>query len=81
MKTAWTILAVSAFTDFIISFGTALSAAMLAADKAQIPDWPALIIALIGGAVASARTIQQALKASVETKAAITNTPAPRVIE
>jgi len=79
MKTAWTILLITALTDFIINAGTALTAAMMAADKAQIPNWPVLIIALIGGMVAAARRVQQALKASVETTALLTNTPAPRV--
>jgi hypothetical protein len=64
MKIAWTILIISAFTDFIITGGTALGTAMVATKDASMPSAPAMLLAGIGGIVAAARTIQQALKAA-----------------
>lgn len=72
MKTAWTILLISAFTDFVITVGTALTSAMVATGSPQMPSDAVLALAFIGGATAAARTIQQALKATAETAAALT---------
>ena len=66
MKTEWAILLISAITDFIISTGTALSAAMVATGEARLPNDAVLVLALVGGLVAAARTIQQTLKATPE---------------
>lgn len=79
MKTAWAILLISALTDFIISAGTAITAAMVATGSAQMPDTPVIVLSVIGGVVAFARTIQQALKSSAELKAEVTGQPVPKV--
>ena len=64
MKTAWAVLIISALTDFVISTGTALSAAMVATGEARLPADAVIVLSLVGGVVAAARTIQQALKAT-----------------
>lgn len=71
MKVAWLILLVSAFTDLVINSGTALMAAMVATGSAQLPTKGVVLLAVIGGIVAGSRTIQQALKATPETSAAL----------
>ncbi len=71
MRMAWVILIVSALTDFVINAGTALTAAMLASGVAQIPNKAVILVVVIGGIVSMARTIQQALKATPETSAAL----------
>ncbi len=65
MKSAWAILLISGLTDFIISFGNALVAAMVEGKTGELPGAPSLLIASLGALVALARTIQQGLKASV----------------
>jgi hypothetical protein len=80
MKTAWAILLISAITDMLISSGTAISAAMVATGSTVMPTTPVIVLSLIGGIVAFARTIQQGLKTAVEMKAESTNVPAPKVI-
>ncbi len=67
MTKGTTILLVSAGTDFVINFGTALTAAMVAQGEAVLPSVPVLILSALGGLVAFARTIQQALKSQQET--------------
>jgi hypothetical protein len=62
MKTAWAILLISAFTDFIVSAGTSLTSAMVATGKAEMPARAVIVLALLGGLVQLARTIQGALK-------------------
>ena len=71
MKVAWTILLISAFTDFVVTVGTSLGTAMVATGSAQMPSNAVLLLSVIGGMVAAARTVQQALKASPETSAAL----------
>lgn len=71
MKVAWLVLIISAFTDFIITAGTALTTAMVAAGSAQLPTPAIILLAIIGGLVSGARTIQQALKATPEQSAAL----------
>lgn len=71
MKTAWAILLISALTDFIITGATAITSAMVATGSAEIPSKAVVILAVLGGLVAAARTIQQALKATAETSAAL----------
>lgn len=71
MKSAWIILIISAFTDFIINAGTSLMAAMVATGSASIPSRAVLLLAILGGVVSMSRTIQQALKATPETAAAL----------
>lgn len=80
MKTAWAILLISALTDFIISAGTAITAAMVATGSAQMPDTPVIVLSVIGGVVAFARTVQQALKNAAEVKAEATGQPVPTVM-
>jgi hypothetical protein len=64
MKIAWTILIISALTDFMISFGTALSAAMVVNQAVGMPGAPAILISALGGMIVASRTVQQALKAT-----------------
>lgn len=72
MKTAWSVLLVSALTDFLILTGTSLSAAMVATGTAAMPNKAVVMLSLIGGVMAFSRTIQQALKTTPETHAALT---------
>lgn len=71
MKTAWVILIVSALTDFTITVSASLTASMLATRVAELPNQSAMLLALLGGLVSASRTIQQALKATPETSAAL----------
>jgi hypothetical protein len=71
MKIAWVILLVSAFTDFIITAGTGLTTAMMATGNAALPNKATILFMLLGGVVAASRTIQQALKSTPETSAAL----------
>ena len=56
------VLLVSAGTDFVITAGTAITAAMVANGDASMPSRPILLLAVIGGTVSFARTVQQALR-------------------
>lgn len=71
MKIAWTILIISALTDFLITVGTSLSTAMVATGSAAMPNKAVVMLSLIGGIVAAARTIQQTLKTTPDTHAAL----------
>ena len=71
MKTEWLILLISAGTDALISFGTAVSAAMVTQGSVAMPSRAVLLLATVGGLVAAARTIQQALKATPSTIAGL----------
>ncbi len=68
MKKAWTVLLISAVTDFAITAGTAWMA-LSGSDKPVTRNQ--VITVLVGGGIALARTIQQALKATPETSAAL----------
>ncbi len=72
MKQAWAILIISAITDLMISSGGVLLGAMMATGTATMPNNAVWLVALVTGAVSMARTIQQALKATPETSAALT---------
>lgn len=65
-KTQWLIIGISAFTDSVISGASALTAAMVAGDMVQMPNRAVVVIALLGGLVAFARTIQQALRSTLD---------------
>lgn len=71
MKIAWTILLISAFTDFVITVATGVTAVMTATGSAEMPSDAAWLVCALGGAVQAARTIQQALKTSPEVSAAL----------
>ena len=71
MKIAWLILSISAFTDFVITVATGITSAMVAVGSNAMPTKPVILLAILGGFVTSARTIQQALKATPETTAAL----------
>lgn len=71
MKIAWLVLLISAFTDFVITAGGSLTAAMIATGSASLPNHAVILFACLLGSVAMARTIQQALKATPETAAAL----------
>ncbi len=62
MRDTWIIVLISAFTDSIILMGTSLSAAMVSMGSPELPSRAVLMLTGIGGLVAFARTIQQALK-------------------
>lgn len=68
MKTAWGLLLISALIDFVITAGTA----WLAVSGGGVPVTTAQVTTcIVGGIVSAARTIQQALKATAETSAAL----------
>jgi hypothetical protein len=80
-NTAWTVLAISAGTDFIISFGNALVSSMVEGKTGELPSSASLLIACLGALVAFARTIQQGLKAAMgheEMIAKLTTATAPK---
>jgi ribosomal protein L10 len=66
MKLAWLTLIITALTDGIITAGTALTTAMVSSGAAALPGKAVVLVALLGGLVAMARTVQQALKATPE---------------
>lgn len=74
MNKQWIIIVVSAFTDFIIAAGTALTAAMVAKGDAMLPSYPVLILSVIGGLIAFARTVQQVLRKDESTQTTIQTT-------
>jgi len=71
VKIAWIVLLISALTDFVINTGTALSAAMMATGTAAIPNQDVILLAIVGGCIQAARTIQQALKTTPDTVRAL----------
>lgn len=71
MKIAWTVLLISSMTDFVITLGTGLTTAMLATGAAAMPTKAVWLVCVLAGSVQAARTIQQALKATPETAAAL----------
>ncbi len=79
MKIAWIILIISALTDFIINAGTSLMSAMVATGNASLPSKAVLILAMIGGLVQMARTLQHALHSDQfpEGKLLSSDPPAP----
>lgn len=74
MSEKWIIILVSAATDFIVATGGALTAAMLAKGDAMLPSYPVLLVSFTAGAVAFARTVQQALRKGDATIATTTTT-------
>jgi len=68
----WGIIIVSALTDAIILSGTTLTSAMLATGSVKVPEYSVLILTIIGGVVAFARTIQQHARTMLQ---ALKNTP------
>lgn len=73
MKIAWAILLISAATDFIIAAGAALTAGGAEAPSG-VPGKGALLVAVIAGVLAMARTIQAALK-TVKLRADLAGNP------
>ncbi len=74
MKIAWLVLIISAFTDFVITAATAVTSSMVATSSADFPSKAVVLLAVLGGLVSAARTIQQALKQTPETTAALKGT-------
>lgn len=66
MRIEWTTLILAAFTDLVITMGTALGTAMMANGSAELPSKAVILVAFLGGAVSAAQTIRQALKATPE---------------
>jgi len=79
MKSAWLVLLISAFTDFVITAATAsitvISAIAVNPDWGAHVSWAMFIAPVLGGVIAGARTVQQALKASPETTAQLKGQP------
>ena len=71
MKIAWVIVLISALTDFVITGATAITSAMVASGNSELPSKAVLVLAVLGGIVSAARTVQQALKATPEISAAL----------
>lgn len=71
MRIAWFILLVSAFTNFGITAATSLVSVMVNGHDAQLPSKAALLVVLLGAAANALRTVQEALKATPETAAAL----------
>jgi len=74
MKNAWFVLIISALTDFVITGATAVTSAMVSTGSANFPSNAVIMLAVLGGLVSAARTIQQALKATPETTMALKGT-------
>lgn len=75
MKIQWTIVLISALTDFMIVMGGCLSGAMIAVGTTVMPSQAVFLLGFILGAVAAARTIQQALKITPDISAALVGAP------
>lgn len=71
MTYAWIILLISALTDFGINAIPVIMAAMMATGSAAVPSKAILILGALTGSLAALRTIQQALKSTPETSAAL----------
>lgn len=71
MKIAWLIVTVSALTDFVITVATGIMAVMQATGATEMPSRSTWLVCVLGGSVQAARTVQQALKATPETSAAL----------
>lgn len=65
MKIAWTILIVSAITDFFIAAGGAYASAIVAFPDQKF-NKEQVILFLVLGIIAASRTVQQALKSTPE---------------
>ena len=65
MKIAWTILLVSALTDFMIAGGGAYTSAIVAFPDQKF-NKEQVILFIVLGLIASSRTIQQGLKSTPE---------------
>jgi hypothetical protein len=72
LKRAWVILIISALTDAFLVAAAGVSSAMIATGVATMPSTPVVVVNALFGGMAFARTIQQALKATPETSAALT---------
>ena len=75
MKIAWTILLISALTDFVIAAGGAYTSAIVAFPMQKF-DAEQIILFSVLGLIAASRTIQQGLKTTPEGaagSAALTN--------
>lgn len=75
MKTSWAILIISALTDCLIVVVNGLTSAMMATGVAAIPNRAVIMVNVLLGLAALARTIQQALKATPDTSAALRGQP------
>ncbi len=71
MKKAWIVLIISALTDAFLLVAGGVTSAMAATGVISMPSKPVVLINLLFGWMAFARTIQQALKATPETSAAL----------
>jgi len=79
MKSEWTVLLVSAFTDLLLAVGATLTAAMMGAEVVAVPSTGVMILAAISGITAAARTVQQALKMTPSAAANLRGSPSMTV--
>ncbi len=75
------VMLVSAGTDFVILFGTSMTAAMTAKGDAMLPSWPVIVLCTMGGIVAFARTVQQNIKKELDDTTTTTTTTSSVVKE
>ena len=71
MKFAWIVLIISGLTDALIVIVNGLTSAMVSTSAVAMPSRPVILINILFGVAALARTVQQALKATPETSAAL----------
>lgn len=62
-KTAILVLAIAVGVEFLQQFATGLIAAMMATGDGALPNWAALIVAVMGGLLASGKFLMPILKA------------------
>ena len=65
MKIAWTVLLISALTDFLIAAGGAYTSAVVAFPMQKF-NGEQIVLFLVLGLVAASRTVQQGLKGTPE---------------
>lgn len=71
MRYAWIVLVISALTDFGIVVSAGIVSAMMATGSTVMPSRPVVLLNILLGAGAFLRTVQQALKSTPETAAAL----------
>lgn len=59
------VLIVSAGTDFIITAGGSVLSAMVATNMLAMPSAPVILVAVLTGCIAAARTVQQAIRKGI----------------
>lgn len=78
MKSAWAVLIITAITDYVMTFATALLTVMQITK--EMPNAMGLLTASLGALIIAGRTIQQALKATPQTTAELKGDQPPIVL-